>query len=70
MTVHFTLEIPVKQRVWYVPSILETLKYAWIQYLALLLPALWLYNKFVSFLFRYRFLQANVVGDLAPKKII
>jgi hypothetical protein len=53
-----------------VPGILETLKHAWIQYLALLIPALVLYNYFVGFLFRYKVLQANVVADLAPKKII
>lgn len=65
-----SVKIPRTQRVRYVPGILETLKHAWIQYLALLLPAIWIFQEFVGFLFRYKILEANVVADLNNKRII
>ena len=65
-----SVKIPRTQRVRYVPSILETLKHAWIQYLAILLPAIWIFQEFIGFLFRYKILEANVVADLNNKRII
>ena len=56
LTVDITLKVPQTQRVNYVPGILETLKYAWIQYLAILIPALIVFKEFIGFLFKYKIL--------------
>jgi transmembrane protein 231 len=65
-----SLKIPRTQRIRYIPGILETLKYAWIQYLAIFIPTLLLFKELVGFLFRYKILEANVVSDLNNKRII
>lgn len=70
LTLDISIKIPATQRIRYTPGILETLKYAWIQYLAIFLPALFVFKEFIGFLFKYKILQANVVADLSNKKII
>ena len=70
VAIDITVRVPSNQRIRYVPGILETLKYAWIQYLAIFLPALYFFKVFVGFMFKYRVLEANIVADLSNKRII
>ena len=69
LVIDLGIRIPPTQRVRYVPGVLETIKHAWIQYLALFLPALLLYKVVIGFLFKYKILEANIVGDLNNKRI-
>lgn len=65
------IEVPLSQEVRYRPGVMETLKFGWAQYVMLLLPFLWVTNKGVAFLFKYRIFDAYLVSDLkAQKKII
>ena len=68
--IDLAIRVPPTQRVRYIPGVLETLKHAWIQYLAIFLPALWFYKVVIGFLFKYKILEANTVGDLNNKRII
>jgi hypothetical protein len=70
LSIDLSIKIPSTQRIRYVPGILETLKHAWIQYIALLLPAIWFYRQLLGFLFKYKIMQANVVSDLSQKRIM
>lgn len=46
---------------------LETLKNAWTQYLALLIPLVLVFWAFVGFLLRNQLVETSVVSDLVPK---
>ena len=46
-TIHIDVRIPHGQRVLYVPGTLETLKFGWMQILALLIPLLWIHDAMV-----------------------
>lgn len=51
------------------PRALETLKFAWVQYLALLVPSLLLFRLVTGFLFKYQIVENRVAEDLAmPRK--
>ena len=52
----------------YIPGVLETLKNAWTQYLALLIPLLLVFWAFVGFLLRHQLVETSIVSDLLPKK--
>ncbi|CDW84907.1 transmembrane protein 231 [Stylonychia lemnae] len=67
-TLDVTIKIPFSQEVIYIPGILETLKYAWIQYLSFFLPALLVYFQFVKFMFKYKIVETTIVSDLHKKK--
>ena len=62
------VNIPIQQEVQYIPGVLETLKNAWTQYLALLIPLLLVFWAFVGFLLRNQLVETSVVSDLLPKK--
>ena len=47
---------------------LETLKNAWTQYLALLIPLYLVFGTFVGFLLRNQIIETSIVSDLLPKK--
>jgi Transmembrane protein 231 len=68
--VDVTVKIPFNQEVKYIPGILETLKYAWIQYLSIFLPALWVYWQFVKFMFKYKIIETHIVSELHQKKFM
>jgi hypothetical protein len=59
------VSVPV-QSVWYVPSIAETLKVAWVQYVAILVALAWLMVIVKSFVFRYQLVSAHVASDARP----
>lgn len=60
--------VPINQRVLYIPGVLETLKFAWVQYLALLIPSLLIFYGVSGFIFRYQIVETSVTSDLVPKK--
>ena len=60
--------VPVQQEVKYVPGILETLKFAWVQFLALLVPSLLIFRWISGFLFRYEIIETNITSDLKKTK--
>lgn len=45
--------IPIQQEIKYIPGVLESLKNAWTQYLALLIPLVVLFWAFVGFLLKH-----------------
>jgi hypothetical protein len=59
---------PSSQMVKYIPGVMETIKFAWVQYVMLLLPCLFIAFKSIGFLFRYRIFDAYLISDLQPKR--
>ena len=49
---------------------METLKFAWVQYIVFLVPCLLIANASLSYLFKYRIFDAQLVSDLKPKRKI
>ena len=64
------IAIPRAQEVIYMPGVLETIKFAWIQYIMVLIPVLMVFNMILGFLFRYRIFDATLVSDLRQKRQI
>jgi hypothetical protein len=60
--------VPIHQELKYIPGVLETLKFAWIQYLALLIPSLIVYWILIGFILRYQFVETSVTSDLVARK--
>ena len=46
------VRIPQNEKIDYIPGVLESLKGMWVQYIALLIPSLYVFNKIMGFLFR------------------
>ena len=62
--------MPTAQEIKYQPGVLEVLKFAWVQYLALLVPCLLLFQGLAGFLFRHQIIETSVASELVPKKRI
>lgn len=62
------VNIPIQQEIQYIPGVLETLKNAWTQYFALLVPLLLVFWAFVGFLLRNQLIETSIVSDLLPKR--
>lgn len=61
--------IPTREQIKYVPSVLETMKYAWIQYLALFIPIfIVLYYGLLGFTLRAQIFETTVIDDLPKDK--
>ena len=69
-TVEMGVHIPVSQEIMYKPGIMEVLKFALVQYLAIFIPFFWAARQGLSFLFKYRIFEAHLVSDLKPKRKI
>jgi len=63
-----TAEIPIEQQVKYIPGILQTLKFAWIQYLSLLIPIMSAFYLAAGFMFRHKLVDSMISSDLMPRK--
>lgn len=50
--IYIDVHVPIAQKLRYIPGVLEVLKMAWTQYLALLIPALVIFWTISGFLFR------------------
>lgn len=64
----FTINIPKQQRVAYIPGVLQTLKFAWLQYVSLLIPSLAIFYLVVGFLLRHQIVATSVTSDLIGRK--
>lgn len=62
--------MPVQQEIKYIPGVLQTLKFAWIQYLSLALPAVGVFYVVVGFVFRHRIVDTAVSSDLMTRRKI
>jgi transmembrane protein 231 len=63
VNVNMKIRIPSNQLVAYKPMFLEVMKFAWIQYLSLLLPVLWVIYQFARFVFRNQIFETSVTVD-------
>lgn len=61
-------DIPNQQQVKYIPGVLQTLKFAWIQYLSLALVSFWIFYGIAGFIFRHKIVDTAVSSDLVSKK--
>lgn len=57
MSMKARLRIP-EMKVLYIPSLLQELKWAWPQYLSLVVVFYWIFNKIKRFIFNNRLLMA------------
>ena len=69
-TVEMFVRIPTTQQIVYKPGILETLKFGWVQYQAVLIPSLLIWSALFGFILRYQILETNMVKELEKKRII
>ena len=64
------VKIPNGQKVLYIPGSLETIKFAWIQYLSLVIPSLYIFYALCGFIFRHQIIETSVTSDLLVKRKI
>ena len=69
-TLDLTIKVPISQEIMYRPGMMETIKFAWVQYVMVLIPCLGICNYYFSFLFTYRILEGVLVSDLKSKRKI
>ena len=62
------IDIPSYQEVIFISPLLTTLKFAWIQYLSILIPCIIVCYFILLFIFRYQIFETSIINDL-PKKI-
>jgi len=65
---YINLRVPIQQTVVYVPSILENLKFSWIQYLSLLIPAYLICERVIHFAFKNKIFEAQETNDIQKKR--
>ena len=58
------VRIPQYQEFEYAPSFLEVMKFAWIQYICLLIPVGYLIYRFAGFIFRNQILESHVTYEI------
>lgn len=63
-TVNLKIRIPSDASLTYVPPFLEVMKYAWVQYIALLIPIAFILGSFAKFLYGNQILESQVVSPL------
>jgi len=68
VTINLELYVPNAQRILYVPTILENLKFSWILYLGYLIPILFVVDKVLKFAYRNRLVPTQVLNDLPRRK--
>jgi len=64
------VHIPLAQEIKYQPGFLETLKFGWVQILAMTVPCVLIFFCLTGFLFRHQILETSVASELVPKKRI
>ena len=52
----------------YIPGVMETMKFAWVQYVFVLIPCVYFAYLSAGFLFKFRILEAMLISDLQPKR--
>lgn len=61
-TINMKIRIPTDASLAYVPPFLEVMKFAWVQYIALLLPVAFILGSFAKFLYSNQILESHVVS--------
>ena len=69
-TIKLQMHVPKHQQIVYMPGVMEALKFAWVQYLMVLIPTLLIVRAGLSSMFKYRILNAFLVSDLKEKRKI
>ncbi|OMJ81569.1 hypothetical protein SteCoe_4000 [Stentor coeruleus] len=62
-TISMKVRIPAHQKFEYTPGFLETMKFAWVQYLCLLIPVGYMIYSFASFVFDNQVLESHVTYE-------
>ena len=62
------IEIPSYQEVLFISPLLTTLKFAWIQYISILIPCVIVCYLILLFIFRFQIFETSVINDL-PRKM-
>ena len=52
-TLKMHIHVPLSQEIKYRPGVMETLKFAWVQYVMCLIPSLYVCFNLLSYLFKY-----------------
>lgn len=63
LEVHMKVRVPANQMIMYKPPFIEVLKFAWVQYLAFLLPLGLLIFEFAKFVFGNKILESSVAVE-------
>ena len=69
-TLSLRLRVPPAQRVAYIPGALETVKHAWVQFIAVYVIFWWLLRKLEWVVFHYRILPTRTVDAAGMKKTL
>lgn len=63
--IQFDISIPAQQEIIYEPTVLESIKIAWIQYVALLIPSMYIiYFIIIGFAFKNKVFDSQVRNDI------
>jgi len=62
------LDLPISQSIWYIPTLFQNLKFAWIQYIYLLIPIYFLLDWIMRFAFRNKLFYLFELNDLPDSK--
>lgn len=62
------VNIPESQQLRYIPGALETLKFAWIQYVSLLIPSMFIFLSIFGFIFRHQLVETSATSTLVRVK--
>ena len=64
---HLTILVPSQQLSYY-PGVLETVKLAWVQYLALFFPIRWILDTALATMIRHGVVTSRLHDPLRPKQ--
>jgi len=64
-----TFNIPPSQQILYYPTLLENLKFAWVQYIALFIPIFFIIHSVLQFAFRNKIFSTQEINNLPVKKL-
>lgn len=62
--IEIILDIPKYQKIYYIPTLLETMKFAWVQYFSIFLVVLYVGRYTLRFVYTYRVFTTTVRNDL------
>jgi hypothetical protein len=60
-TINLKVRIPLAQTLYYEPSTIEVLKFAWVQYIALLIPVVYIILQFVTFVYGNKIMDTTQI---------
>ena len=69
-SVNLNIDIPLSQEIKYGPGLMETMKFAWMQYIMVFVPVILFTWAGIDFLFKYQVFESVIVSDLKQKRRI